>query len=121
AGPRPVYRICEIGRGVVAHRAFATVDTMAGQASWATAAIADLEASGGRLHVAADDDSVRIVERLAPDRTPLWLFGAGHVGRAVARALEPLPFAMTWIDGRLGMFPGDLPAGVRALELAMPD
>jgi xanthine dehydrogenase accessory factor len=28
------------------------------------------------------------------------LFGAGHVGQAVARALEPLPFRLAWYDTR---------------------
>ena len=29
---------------------------------------------------------------------PLFLYGAGHVGRAVVRVLQDLPFAITWID-----------------------
>lgn len=39
---------------------------------------------------------------LAPDvpRLPVILFGAGHVGRAVARALEGLPFLLAWFDSR---------------------
>jgi xanthine dehydrogenase accessory factor len=40
-------------------------------------------------------------------RTPLMLFGAGHVGRAVVRALEGLPFLVAWYDGRPGY--ADLP------------
>ncbi len=39
----------------------------------------------------------------------IMLFGAGHVGQAVARALSPLPFRVTWIDSRQGLFPPDLP------------
>jgi len=31
---------------------------------------------------------------------PLVLYGGGHVGQALARALEPLPFALTWLDER---------------------
>lgn len=31
---------------------------------------------------------------------PLYLFGAGHVGQAVARALAPLPFRLRWFDTR---------------------
>ncbi len=42
---------------------------------------------------------------LEAERLPLLLFGAGHVGRALARALEPLPFETTWIDSRPGAFP----------------
>ncbi|MCC4598127.1 xanthine dehydrogenase accessory protein XdhC [Xanthomonas campestris pv. phormiicola] len=32
--------------------------------------------------------------------TPLYLFGAGHVGVAIARALHGLPFALDWFDPR---------------------
>lgn len=31
---------------------------------------------------------------------PIVLFGAGHVGAAIARALEPLAFELTWFDSR---------------------
>jgi xanthine dehydrogenase accessory protein XdhC len=33
------------------------------------------------------------------------LFGAGHVGKALARALVPLPVRLRWIDGRPDAFP----------------
>jgi xanthine dehydrogenase accessory factor len=38
------------------------------------------------------------VEALVPVETPVMLYGAGHVGRALVRALEGLPFAVTWCD-----------------------
>ncbi|MBB2201763.1 xanthine dehydrogenase accessory protein XdhC [Gluconacetobacter tumulisoli] len=44
---------------------------------------------------------------------PLLLFGAGHVGRALARALAPLPLRLVWIDPRAGEF-GTIPDGVEA-------
>ena len=50
-------------------------------------------------------------ERVNAPPQSVWLFGAGHVGRAVARSLAPLGFALTWIDGRQGQFPGDAPSG----------
>jgi xanthine dehydrogenase accessory factor/xanthine dehydrogenase large subunit len=37
------------------------------------------------------------------------LFGAGHVGKALAVALAPLPLRLRWIDGRADAFP-DPPA-----------
>ena len=43
---------------------------------------------------------------------PVALFGSGHVGHALARVLAPLPFALTWIDSRDGVFPNPPPAGV---------
>jgi xanthine dehydrogenase accessory factor len=120
AGPHPVFRILELGQGA-ASRVFATDETLAGQADWAVAAIAELAVTGDGFRAELGDGRVRIVERVAAEAAPLWLFGAGHVGRAVVRALEPLPFAVTWVDGRLDMFPADVPAGVRMLALAMPD
>jgi xanthine dehydrogenase accessory factor len=38
-------------------------------------------------------------------RHPLYMFGAGHVGRAVYRALQPLPFSLHWFDERESEFP----------------
>jgi len=50
--------------------------------------------------------------RLSPPLHPVALFGGGHVGHALARVLAPLPFALTWIDSRDGIFPSPTPAGV---------
>ena len=44
--------------------------------------------------------------------TPLLLFGAGHVGRALVLALAPLPFRVQWIDSRDAAFPAHIPANV---------
>lgn len=46
-----------------------------------------------------------VIEPEAAARRPLYLYGAGHVGRAVVRALEGLPFAITWIDVAAERFP----------------
>lgn len=53
-------------------------------------------------------------QRLAPVLTPVALFGGGHVGQAIVRALAPLPFAVHWIDSRDGVFPDRLPSTVCA-------
>lgn len=37
----------------------------------------------------------------APYRQPLWIFGAGHVGRAVARMAHELDFALSVFDERV--------------------
>jgi xanthine dehydrogenase accessory factor len=68
-----------------------------------------------------EGDQANIRERINPAKQALWLFGAGHVGRALAPALQPLGFAMTWIDGRTGQFPEPPLADVKQLELAMPE
>lgn len=40
---------------------------------------------------------------------PLWLWGAGHVGRAVVRHCPPEAFAITWIDAASDRFPDTIP------------
>lgn len=42
----------------------------------------------------------RVRERIGEDRRPVLLFGAGHVGLALAKALAPLPFDLAWFDSR---------------------
>jgi xanthine dehydrogenase accessory factor len=48
------------------------------------------------------------------------LFGAGHVGRALALALAPLPFAVRWIDPRRSAFPAHTPANVTLIHAPEP-
>jgi xanthine dehydrogenase accessory factor len=50
----------------------------------------------------------------------LYLFGAGHVGRALVLALAPLPFNIQWIDPRPGAFPAASPANVTLIQSADP-
>lgn len=45
--------------------------------------------------------------RLDRSRTPLALFGGGHVGHALVDVLARLPFAVTWIDSRESVLPTD--------------
>ena len=71
------------------------------------------------LPVEIEDDGA-IIERFRDPRHPLWLFGAGHVGRALMLALAPLPFDVTWIDEREDVFPTVVPASVRPLRSADP-
>ncbi len=51
----------------------------------------------------------------------VMLFGAGHVGQAVARTLSPLPFRVTWIDGREGLFPPGLPDAFETVHSGDPE
>jgi xanthine dehydrogenase accessory protein XdhC len=51
-------------------------------------------------------DEVAAMEERERAKLPLvLLFGAGHVGKALARALAPLPLRLRWIDGRADAFP----------------
>ncbi|TMJ02572.1 MAG: xanthine dehydrogenase accessory protein XdhC [Alphaproteobacteria bacterium] len=62
----------------------------------------------------------RIYERFGDEPTPFYLFGAGHVGRALSVALGPLPFLITWIDMRPGAIPEAFPANVTAITRGDP-
>ncbi len=51
---------------------------------------------------------------------PIWVFGAGHVGQAIAQVLATLPCQVRWIDGRDAIFPEKLPSNVRVVETDDP-
>ena len=55
----------------------------------------------------------------APGRA-VYLFGAGHVGRALALALAPLPFQLRWIDSREAAFPVHAPANATRVRSGDP-
>ena len=71
---------------------------------------------GGEVHLRFEttgpNDVAALRQRLAAHSTPVALFGGGHVGAALAAALATLPFAVTWIDSRDGIFPTDTPPAV---------
>ena len=52
------------------------------------------------------------IEGIGTRARAVYLFGAGHVGRALSLALAPLPFAVRWIDSRREAFPTHAPANV---------
>jgi xanthine dehydrogenase accessory factor len=60
------------------------------------------------------------VEPFAAPKRDLWVWGAGHVGRAIVATMAALPdIAITWIDTAPDRFPA-LPEGVRQLIAANP-
>jgi len=54
-----------------------------------------------------------LIERLGQSLTSVLMFGAGHVGIALARVLEGLPFRLHWYDDRT-----DVPAEVTVGDAA---
>ncbi len=48
------------------------------------------------------------------------LYGAGHVGKAVANLLATLPCRVLWLDPRSGIFPEPLPGDIDARVLRTP-
>ena len=108
-----------IGGGAMEWRALAEAREALGQGRGASrrsvvALGPDLaQCCGGRVEWrveafdASDLDRLRPLaeaERAAWGRA-VYLFGAGHVGRALALALAPLPFQLRWIDSREAAFP----------------
>jgi xanthine dehydrogenase accessory factor len=54
-----------------------------------------------------------------PRGADLWVWGAGHVGRAIVATMAPLPHvAITWADTGAARFPGDVPEGVEMVAAA---
>jgi xanthine dehydrogenase accessory factor len=62
-----------------------------------------------------------LIEPLAAPTRKIWIWGAGHVGRALVAVLAPLPdLALTWVDTSDERFPAPLPAGVEKIVAADP-
>ena len=59
--------------------------------------------------------TVRLQQARLSTLMPVALFGGGHVGHALTRllvSLPNLPFSLTWVDSRDGIFPTGLPSSV---------
>jgi xanthine dehydrogenase accessory factor len=46
-----------------------------------------------------------LIEPIKPANRQLWLYGAGHVGRAIVDVLDGMNFDITWVDTGLDRFP----------------
>jgi xanthine dehydrogenase accessory factor len=64
--------------------------------------------------------SAEMLERLDDALMPLWLYGAGHVGHALARILMELPVRLTWIDSRADLLPAQVADSVRLIHSTDP-
>lgn len=63
-----------------------------------------------------------MVEPVARPEREIWIWGAGHVGRALVGALAPLPdLRITWIDTARDRFPDTIPEGVEPLWARHPE
>lgn len=65
-----------------------------------------------RFEIVGPADISELEQRLLEPLQPVALFGGGHVGVALVRVLATLPFAVTWIDSRDGVFPDELPRNI---------
>jgi xanthine dehydrogenase accessory factor len=83
----------------------------------------DWQPHEGRAHIRFDlrGEDWRLAQTIAAHAFPVWVFGAGHVGDAIVRALAPLEASITWIDSRESVFPPGLPTNVRTLFADSPE
>ena len=68
-----------------------------------------------------EDGRCWLVDSCVPYKPHLMLFGAGHVGAAIVRALAELPCQITWVDEREDMFPEHVPSKVKIEATDTPD
>jgi xanthine dehydrogenase accessory factor len=62
-----------------------------------------------------------LFDPLHPCDWNIVLFGAGHVGQAVVRALAEMPCRVTWVDSRDAAFPQDIPANTTVVATDVPE
>jgi xanthine dehydrogenase accessory factor len=62
-----------------------------------------------------------LVDPIRAPRAHLVLFGAGHVGAAIVRALAELPCTVTWVDERDDLFPPAVPDNVTVEATDTPE
>ncbi|MBP0483855.1 xanthine dehydrogenase accessory protein XdhC [Sagittula salina] len=62
-----------------------------------------------------------MVEPILRPARDLWIWGAGHVGRALVATLAPLPdLRITWVDTAPERFPPEVMQGVTTIPTAAP-
>jgi len=62
-----------------------------------------------------------MIEPVHKPARPIWIWGAGHVGRALVDVLAPMPdMGVTWVDTGPQRFPDDVPEGVTVVPAASP-
>ena len=62
-----------------------------------------------------------LMEPVAEAERQVWVWGAGHVGRALVNVLAPLPgIAVTWVDVSAERFPEGVPEGVTVVPASDP-
>lgn len=64
--------------------------------------------------------SAMLTEPFKEPAQPLWIYGAGHVGRALVDAMMPLGFDITWVDTNANRFPATISDNIDQLVAAKP-
>ncbi|MBQ4826685.1 xanthine dehydrogenase accessory protein XdhC [Leisingera sp. HS039] len=62
-----------------------------------------------------------MIEPVHKPNSPVWIWGAGHVGRALVNVLTPLPdLEITWVDTGAERFPAETPSGITVVPATDP-
>ena len=107
---------------VTADRAHGTLGALDAAALAAARDMLDAHA-GARLLRCGDGAAAQLLffDPLDAPDFDIVLFGAGHVGRALVRALADIPCRVTWVDARAEEFPHDVPYHVTAVHTDAPE
>jgi xanthine dehydrogenase accessory factor len=81
---------------------------------------ADSPSEPGGIGLVQTGEQQWLVEDLAQGGLDLHLFGAGHIGKAVADILETLPIRLHWYDQRVAEFPLARPVNLVQMEHGDP-
>jgi len=72
--------------------------------------------------IVSNDGAVTFLfDPVRPCDWQIVLFGAGHVGQAVVRALAEMPCRITWVDSRDAVFPERVPANTTIVATDVPE
>lgn len=103
----------ELSSRVIGRRDAGCVAGVDGAPAWLRDAARELiESAQGSAILVERQGGYVLLDRLAPVDFHVVLFGAGHVGQAIARVLGTLPCTVTWIDDREDQYPAALPSNV---------
>jgi xanthine dehydrogenase accessory factor len=132
----PALDQCCGGRAEILHESFGTIDrdwiapladfdgaemTVRGKRSGEGAYRRNMVKEPVSVQTISRDASDTFIEHFGERKTPVLLFGGGHVGRAIVAALAPLPFAVRWIDDRPDAFDGARTLGAQTTVSALPE
>lgn len=80
------------------------------------------KARNGDWHHGAELSEGWLIEGIENRNAPVWIWGAGHVGRAIVSTASALPeIDLTWIDTGPERFPENVPKAVTTLPVQHPE
>ncbi|MEC8310288.1 MAG: xanthine dehydrogenase accessory protein XdhC [Pseudomonadota bacterium] len=77
-------------------------------------------ADAGNASPGLDRETGSFIAPVTLPGRPAFLYGAGHIGRALAPHLTALQLDLHWVDVEAARFPADIPAGVRQVIASDP-